>query len=259
MMHDVGMPALPVRPIQSVDRALGLLDAIAGSAEPLATSELARRAGVNRSTAWRLLATLEAHRLVDRDPATGGYRIAYGAVRLAAAASPAALARRLRPTLEWLVRETGESAQLTVLEAGTLRVIDEVAAPSVLTVRWLGRLLPFDTSSVGKVLYAYRPPAELDALLSRPLERRTERTITDPVAFRAAVDDARRTGIGSSVGEYDLDVNGYSSAVVDRGVPIAFLSVSGPAARIPPARLDLLGPALLEAAERAGRALGVAA
>ena len=92
-------------------------------------------------------------------------------MRLAAAASPAALARRLRPTLEWLVRETGESAQLTVLDAGTLRVIDEVAAPSVLTVRWLGRLLPFDTSSVGKVLYAWRPPAELEALLARPLER----------------------------------------------------------------------------------------
>jgi IclR family acetate operon transcriptional repressor len=107
------------------------------------------------------------------------------------------------------------------------------------------------------VLYAWRPPAELDALLSRPLERRTEQTITDPVEFRRAVEEARRTGIGSSVGEYDLDVNGYSSAVVDRGVPIAFLSVSGPAARVPPARLDRLGPVLLEAAERAARALGI--
>ena len=86
---------LPARPIQAVDRALDLLEAIAAAADAPPTSELARRAGVNRSTAWRLLATLEAHRLVDRDPASGGYRIAYGAVRLAAAAQPAAIARPL--------------------------------------------------------------------------------------------------------------------------------------------------------------------
>jgi IclR family acetate operon transcriptional repressor len=248
MMHDVGMSSRA--PIQAVDRALHLLAAIATADEPLSTAELARRAGVNRSTAWRLLATLEAHRLVDRDPASGGFRVGYGAVRLATAAGPAALVHAVRPTLEWLSRKTGESTQLTVAEGDMFRVVDEVIGPAVLTVRWLGQTLEVEQSSVGKLLYALRPREDLDRLLA-------SRKLRDPAAFRRRVEQARKTGIGTSIGEHELDVNGYSSAIVSRDTPVAFLSVSGPAARVPPARLRELAPLLLQAAGRAQRALGL--
>ena len=247
VLHDVGMNP---RPIQAVDRALHLLAAIAAAEEPLSTSELALRAGVNRSTAWRLLATLEAHRLIDRDPATGGFRVGYGAVRLTTAAASAALVRGVRPTLEWLSRKTGESTQLTVAEGDTFRVVDEVHGPAVLTVRWTGQILELEWSSVGKLLYALRPRSDLDDLLA-------SRKLGDPAGFRKRVEQARKTGIGTSIGEHELDVNGYSSAIVDRGTPVAFLSVSGPAARLPPSRLRELGPQLLQAARRAQRALGL--
>ena len=65
-------------------------------------AELAERCGINRSTAWRLLATLESHGMVERASASSGYRVGYGAVRLGAAADEASVVRRVRPVLEEL-------------------------------------------------------------------------------------------------------------------------------------------------------------
>src|SRR5450432_1537772 len=80
--------------VQSVDRALRLLKAVAASAEPASAKELAQRCGVNRSTAWRLLATLEGHGLVERDAVTGRYLVGYAAFQIASADDHDALARR---------------------------------------------------------------------------------------------------------------------------------------------------------------------
>ena len=247
------MPA----PIQAVDRALTMLRAIADAQSPPTTAELAAATGVNRSTAWRLLATLEAHELVQRDASSGRYQVAYGSVRLASLSRPQIIARRVRSTLDWLAKRTSESVQLTVPDGGGLRVVDEIVSSEVLTVRWRGHLLPVETSSVGKLLLAWLPAGELESLLGRPIEPRTARSMTSADDLRRSVARARETGIGTSLGEHDIDVNGFSSAVVDRGTPIAFLSVSGPASRLPDSRLPELTPILLEAAARAGRQLGV--
>src|SRR6267154_300421 len=59
--------------IQAVDRAVLLLKSVATSATPPTVLELARACGINRSTAWRLLRTLEYHGLIDRDPLTQRY------------------------------------------------------------------------------------------------------------------------------------------------------------------------------------------
>ena len=75
----------PAQPVQSVDRALELLAAVASSDHPPTVAQLSAVCGLNRSTAWRLLATLETHGMVERQP-SGGYRVGYGALRLGAAA-----------------------------------------------------------------------------------------------------------------------------------------------------------------------------
>ena len=140
--------------IQAVDRALRLLELVAASESALTGAELAAAAGVNRSTAWRLLATLEAHDLVERDPQTNRYDLGMGTLRLAARAPVGAIARRARPILERLARDAGEAATLTVGGASSLVVIDQVDAPQVVNVRWTGRMIPVEASSVGKLLLA---------------------------------------------------------------------------------------------------------
>src|ERR1700704_3724482 len=81
--------------VQSVDRALRLLKAVAASEAPSSAQELAQRCGVNRSTAWRLLSTLEAHGLVEREALSGRYVVGYASFQLATAEDHDALARRL--------------------------------------------------------------------------------------------------------------------------------------------------------------------
>src|SRR3954471_23187148 len=100
--------------IQAVDRAASLLKAVAASARPPSAQELARRCGINRSTAWRLLATLEHHGLVEQDPQTHRYAIGYATIQPAPTADHDAVARRVRPLLQALAAELRETVTFAV-------------------------------------------------------------------------------------------------------------------------------------------------
>src|SRR5215510_13959772 len=99
-------------PVQSVARAVGLLRQLAVLGRPASLGELASACGLERTTAWRLLTTLEACGLVDRESSSDGFRVGFGTVAIASAAlsDGAALASRVRPDLRRLCMATGEAA-----------------------------------------------------------------------------------------------------------------------------------------------------
>ena len=101
--------------VQSVDRALRLLDGVAAAA-PLGetAAALAAQCDINRATAWRLLGTLEAHGLVERDPTSNRYTIGLALVRMSAAAGYDGLVRKTRHVLERVSSQTGETADIAV-------------------------------------------------------------------------------------------------------------------------------------------------
>ena len=230
--------------VQSVQRAAALLEAIADSAEPRTAPELAERCGLNRSTAWRILATLEEEGLVDRDPASNRYSIGPAAARLAAAATDS-LPRAARPHLEELSRRTGETVSLAVPQRLQLVYVDQVQAPHVMAADWLGRAVPLHATSTGKALLATLPPEELDAALTRSLPQFTDRTITDPAELRAELDRTKRRGYAVSRGELETALWGASAAVKDRNErAVAVVSVWGSTGRLKAkGRLDELGRA----------------
>jgi len=151
--------------IQAIDRAIALLKAIADSAAPLTALELGRACGINRSTAWRVLHTLEHHGLVDRDAATQRYTVGYGAIAIAGAVDSDALVRRARPMLEDLAARTGEATDLTVMKRFSLMPLDQVDAPKAMTPSWLGKTLPLHATSSGKVFLAWMTAEERAAVL----------------------------------------------------------------------------------------------
>src|ERR1700691_92345 len=118
-----------VQRIQAVDRAIVLLKAVAASSTPPTVLELARRCGINRATAWRLLRTLEHHGLVDRDAVTQRYTVGYAATVVASAVTDDALIRRVRPLLTDLSLRTGEAVTLGVDKRIKLVYVEPVAAP----------------------------------------------------------------------------------------------------------------------------------
>jgi IclR family acetate operon transcriptional repressor len=130
------------RTIQSVDRAAMLIKAIADSRHPPTVIELAAACGLNRSTAWRLLATLDAHGLIERDPVSQRYSLGYAFLRIAAGAEPDPLVRQARPVLERLANATGEATNLAVAKRFRLVYVDQVDPPQIMAPNWFGRTVP---------------------------------------------------------------------------------------------------------------------
>src|SRR5215467_2639579 len=172
--------------IQAVDRAVALLKSVASATTPPSALELAQACGINRSTAWRLLRTLEYHGLVDRDEITQRYTVGYGALSVAAAVTDDALVRRVRPLLEKLAVRTGESVMLAMARRFNLVYVDQVDPPNLVMPSWLGKPLPLHATSGGKAFLAWLGPHERDALVPQHLPRYTDRTVTDRAPHHAA-------------------------------------------------------------------------
>jgi DNA-binding IclR family transcriptional regulator len=239
--------------IQSIDRASELLDAVAAAPEPATAPALADACGLNRSTAWRILATLEHHGLVERDPDTSRYRLGVGILKLAGAAGHEPLVRLAHPVLRRLADTTGETVNLAVARRLELVYADQVQARHVMAPNWLGHAVPLHATSTGKAFLAALPDAELDALALEPF---TDATITDRAALRAELAAVRAAGYAVSHGELEAALWGASAATLDAaGRPVAVLSVWGADARVRE-RLPELGAACAAAAAELAALLG---
>jgi DNA-binding IclR family transcriptional regulator len=245
--------------VQSVARAAAMLRALGAHGEPATVPELADRCGVNRSTAWRILATLEDEGLVERDAVTGRYGVGYALVALSAVAGHEPLVRRAHAPLRALAEACGETASLAVPRRLQLVYVDQVQAPHVMAANWLGRPTPLHATSTGKALLASLPADELATALPRRLERFTETTITTRAALARELAGVRERGYAVSRGELEPALWGVSAPVLDAGRAVAVVSVWGSEARIRATGVASLGErTATAAAEIAARVAGAA-
>lgn len=238
--------------IQAVDRAARLLIATASSREPPNVRELAELCGLNRSTAYRLLTTLEYHGLVERDPSGLRYEVGHAAFVLAAGARrQQSLIRLARPVMERLCAESMGTVTLSVPEShDRSHPIFHVNPPQMISLNWLDRSLPLHCTSNGKVFLAEMSDAELRHYLAIPLTPYTRKTITDPDAMFREIEHVRRTGVATAIEEYEEGLIGLSAAIRDQAdVLVAVISVAGPLFHIKVSDLPKLSPMILEAAE----------
>jgi DNA-binding IclR family transcriptional regulator len=243
--------------VASVARALAMLDEVARSDAGLGVNELARRIGVNASTASRLLATLEEGGLVERS-ADGPYRLGLKLVALSdRVLGQLDVRERARPWLTWLVEETGETATLSVPGGGEAITVDFVpSSSSVVSMARVGRPSVAHATAAGKVMLAFGLDQSAFDSEGR-LVAFTERTITDPAALAAELETVRESGIAEAVGEREPDLNALAAPVIGRGGElVAILGLQGPAARLPASTRRALRAPLGRAAAELGRSLG---
>lgn len=245
--------------IQSVERAAALLRAVAAATGPDATAPaLAAAVGLNRTTTWRLLTTLEQERLVSCDRATGWWALGFGLLDLAGQAA-GGLAQAARPVLSQVAVRTGETSALAVLRGGELTYVAEASAGAVVAAAWQGRQVPVHATSTGKVLLAWSDPADLRTLLrlprSRRLQRYTPTTVTSYRRLQEELEATRVRGYAVCRGEYETTAWGVSAPVLDvAGRVVAVVSIWGPGDRLTEERFGELGPVAVAAAtEIAGR------
>jgi DNA-binding IclR family transcriptional regulator len=232
----------PSQRIQSVDRAVSLLKAIADSPQPMSVLTLAASCRLNRATAWRLLGTLEHHGLVARDPATQGYVIGHEVTRLASNVSHDPLVRIARPVLERYANQLSETLTLAVPGRAELIYVDQIDPPGISRPSWLGKPLALHATSGGKVFLASLSSAELEAILPEAFPRFTDHTITDRLALLEELEQTRSRGYGTCDREYEEFSNGVAAAV--RGYRqglIAVVAIWGPSQRLAPTQFPFFG------------------
>ncbi len=226
----------PAAPVQSVDRALNVLEILAQAGEAGVT-EIAAELGVHKSTAFRLIAVLESRGFVEQVADRGSYRLGFGIIRLAGATTARLdLNRESRRTCEELAADLGETVNIAILDGNVATNISQVRGGAAISSHnWVGQRTPLHVTSSGKVLLAFAPEALQESIVTGPLERHTPASISDADVLRATLADVRRQGWAQTVEEYELGLNAVAAPIRDHdGRVVAAVSVSGPSYRMTP-------------------------
>jgi IclR family transcriptional regulator, acetate operon repressor len=245
-------------PVQSVDRALRLVEILAGR-QVAGVTELATVIGVHKSTASRLLSTLESHGIVEQDPGRGSYRLGPALAILAGAVTGSArLFQSSHATAERLAHEVGETVNVAVLDGDAVVNVDQIIpGPAAHSVDWTGRATPLHATSSGKVLLSWLPESDVAKMLDGPLACYTPNTKTDAAELADELVRVREQGWGVTLEELEVGLNAVSAPIFDRdGVIVAALTVSGPASRFGAERLAHVAVLTAQRATEISSALG---
>lgn len=239
-------------------RVVDILELVVDARDGLALRELSARLEAPKSSLLPLLRTLTARGYLEQGP-LGEYRLGRKALELGMG-SPAqrVLPGIARPTLRELMRRTGETVFLGMLGSdGTAVVfVDRVESEQVIRyAAGVGDRRALHATSSGKAILAFLPAAEQERILrALPLERYTDRTVTNLPALRAALEEVRQTGVCINLDELAVGAAGIAAPIFDReGRVTAACAIGGPTARVRP-RLRPLA-AEVKAAARAISAL----
>jgi DNA-binding IclR family transcriptional regulator len=249
----------PLYRVQVLDRAILLVDALAVSGVALGPAEIAVQVGLHKSTVHRLLAVLEEHRLVSRNPRDGKYILGAHFLELA---DRSAEYRRLRtgagPVLQRLVNETGETAHVAVLDGTEMVSLANVEAPwSVRLPSAVGRRSPLYCTAIGKCATAFLPDRDIRRLVAhQTFTRLTRQTIVTATAFSQELGRVRELGFAVDDEESREGLRCVSAPVRDVNAHvIAAISVTGPAFRVTQQRVPSIARSAMEAARELSAAI----
>src|SRR3954463_1217690 len=226
--------------VQSVDRALTILGILARLGEAGVT-EIAAELGVHKSTAFRLVATLESHGMVEQNEERGKYRLGVGVLRLAGATTARLdVVQEARPICRKLAADSGETVNIAVLSDRSALYLDQVAGQSALqSHNWVGQHIPLHATSNGKVLLSELDEQRLGEVLGT-LSRYTPLTITRKGPLLRELAEVRERGYAVAVDELEQGLTAVAAPIRNaHGDIIASMSVSGPTFRLRGEALEL--------------------
>jgi DNA-binding IclR family transcriptional regulator len=244
--------------IRSVGKAAQVLRLL-GEAGVLGVTELSRRIRVHKSTVSRLLATLERHGLVARDPQSDKFSLGPAFISLAGAALQRLDLRTVaRGPLERLAEQTRETVNLAILDGDQVVNIEKISsAHYIRDIGWIGRRSPLHCTATGKALVAHLLPAARRSLLGPRLKRYTPQTICHWKALETELAEVRRVGYAVGREELEPGLVALAAPIQDLGGRVtATVSASGPAFRMTRAALATYARQVMAAAAAISQALG---
>lgn len=254
------MSSRPTPPIQSLDRGLILLEAVAQARRPVALAELTPVLGIDRSSVFRLANTLKRRGFLSQLPDTKVYVLGSAIWRLASLFPwSAVLAQFAREQVAELASRTGETTHLAVREGAQAALIHHQ-----LTERPLGfslgsgHCVPLYCTSVGRALLADHDFDQLVALLGEePLPALNKRTLCSVAALAKECQRTRKRGFALDDQEYHDGVRCMAAPIRDcSGQIVASIGISVPVERLPKHRYEEMGQLVIRVANTIGAKLG---
>ncbi len=245
--------------VQVLDRALDMLDLLA--AHPgLTLSEVAERIEQPPSTVHRLLHSMAARGIVESDPATQAWNIGPATFRLGSAfMRRSGIVERARPILQALMKHTGETANLGILNGDAVLFVSQAETQETIRAFFPpGTRSPLHASGIGKALLAFGRPETLQTYLDgASLAGFTDKTLTTPDALTQDMARIRSRGFSFDDEERTRGMRCIAAPVFDlTGEAIAGVSVSGPTHRIGHEHIKTLGAVVAAAAAELSHAMG---
>ncbi|RBW70951.1 IclR family transcriptional regulator [Bacillus taeanensis] len=246
--------------IQSVERALRILDLFDEHTTELKITEISSRMALNKSTVHSLLKTLQMHGYIDQDTETGKYKLGMKLFERGNVVIHSLDLRSIaRKHLVNLSNETGHTLHLVVLSGKEGVYIDKVEGISATIVySRIGRRIPLHSSGVGKALIAYKREHELhDILKGYEYIQQTEKTITNEEDFRKELANVRNNGFAVDNEENEPGVCCVAVPIYDHlGEVAAAISLSMPTPRATEEERSEVITRLKEAAMKISNELG---
>lgn len=242
-----------MRKLETVDRALQVLQAFADDEQQFTVGALATRLGIHPSSVSRLTGTLAERGFLERGPGSDSFRLGPELARLGVLAlGTRNLLTVSRESMQALAEATGETTILSILDGDEAVDISQADGPHRISSRqWVGRRAPLHASSDGKILIAFAGGR------STELARVTDRTITAATRLDTEIEQVKRRGWATSESELEVGLNGVAAPVYDHlGCCVAALSISGPEYRLPTERLATLAGDVVNHAQRISEAMG---
>lgn len=240
-------------------RALKVLEILGNASEPVSVATVAQELGADRSTAYRMLITLMDAGYVIRDDRTRNYKLGYRLLSLSRSLLKGdERSELILEAMREISAATRETVHYAVLDGDASVLVLRVKGTQLVSVDFqIGDRSPLHCTSIGKILLAYQDPRFVEEVIARGLPRVAPNTITDPEALRRALARARADGYAYDDLEFADDMRCLAVPVFQSGgVVRGGISLSGPASRYTPEKLDELRDVTVTSTRRLSQRLG---
>ncbi len=236
-MKDTELKEKDSKHVQSLERALTIIEVMAAERAPVTVSDLSAKVGLKISTVHRLLSTLCYRGYVEQD-SDNKYLLGLKLLEVGNASLYFSDVRSVsRPYMEELVAKCNETVNLAVLDKNEIVYIDNVESKNLIIVKMfaqIGNRGSVHCTASGKALLSRLSEEKIDEILANTdFERHTNETITDIKHFKKELERVRKEGYALDWGEREEHVRCIAAPILNHeGTVVASISISGPSTRI---------------------------
>lgn len=246
------MPQLRTQSVPALERGLRVLECLADSQHGLTLSQITRAMELPKSTVHCLLLTFERSGYIQRDDASGRYRLGLGLFRLANVALPAlSIREQASPVLRALMERTQLTVHMAALDHDQLVLIARVSPPgAAVPASWIGKRMDFHCTALGKAVLASADAGDVERLIRKHgMLRHNDNTIASLRRLMQDLEQVRRRGYAVDDEEEEIGMRCVGAPVFGpAGHAEAAVSIVGTTAQIDERSSPALAAAVIDSA-----------